>query len=65
MTNDPSMKISSNGQGGTPWDDSTSAHSAGNISSHVPVWLGSRIKRLAVDQFSRGAVSADVDMSAP
>jgi hypothetical protein len=49
-----------------PREDRTSAHRAGSISSHVPVWLGSRIKRLTVDQFRRGTVSlADVDMSAP
>lgn len=60
------MKITSKRQGGMPREDTTSAHKAGSISSHVPVWLGSRIKRLTVDQFKRGTVSlADVDMSAP
>ena len=60
------MKIRSNRQGGMPFDDRTSAHKVGSISSHVPVWLGSRISRLTFAQVSRGTVSTvDADMNAP
>jgi hypothetical protein len=66
MTKEPSMKRRSNRHEGMPFEDNTSAHRVGSMSSHVPVWLGSRISRLTFAHVSRGTDSAvDADMNAP
>jgi len=66
IKNEPSIKITSNRNGGMPFADRTSAQRVGSMSSHVPVWLGNRMSRLTVDQVSRGMRSElDADMGAP
>jgi hypothetical protein len=66
MRKEPSIKRRSNRHGGRPLEDNTSAHRVGSMSSHVPVWLGSRMRRLTFVQVKRGDVwEADASMNGP